>query len=125
MICWFSAADLESGRLAMRDSSMDMSRFWSGTVHQAANAPSPNVVVERSFVEPVGFDDVAGLEAAKPWCLETHRVTWTHTFFSLDRKRMLCLYSAPDAESVRKAQREIGMPVDTVWACSPIPPLDA
>ena len=29
----------------------------------------------------------------------------------------MCLYSAPDAESVREAQREARMPVEGVWAC--------
>jgi hypothetical protein len=30
---------------------------------------------------------------------------------------MLCLYQAPDAESVRLAQHQANMPVDRVWAC--------
>ena len=28
---------------------------------------------------------------------------------------MICVYQAPDAESVRRAQKEIGMPFDEVW----------
>ena len=28
----------------------------------------------------------------------------------------MCLYRAPDAESVRIAQREAGMPVERVWS---------
>jgi hypothetical protein len=30
----------------------------------------------------------------------------TRSFFAADRKRMLCLYHAPDAESVRLVQRD-------------------
>jgi hypothetical protein len=37
------------------------------------------------------------------------------TLFSTDRKRMICLYHAPDAESVRLAQRAAGMPFGEVW----------
>ena len=49
--------------------------------------------------------------------MELHRVTFLRTFFSLDCRRMLCLYQAPDAESVRLAQRQAGMPLERVWAC--------
>ena len=125
MICWFSAADMESGRLALRDAQVDLSRFWSGTVHRGPQGPTPNVVVERSFPAPVQFEDIAASEGAKAWCLETHGVSYAHTFFSLDRKRMLCFYEAPDAEAVRQAQREAAMPVDRIWACAPVPPAQA
>jgi hypothetical protein len=39
--------------------------------------------------------------------------------------RMLCLYEAPDAESVRLANREASLPFDRVWASQivlPAPP---
>jgi hypothetical protein len=32
---------------------------------------------------------------------------------------MLCLYRAPDAEAVRRAQKQAQMPFDTVWPCTP------
>ena len=118
MVCWFSAADLESARLALRKSGADLRRFWAGTVHYAPEAANPNVVVERSFEAPVQLADIAAIEDAAAWCLEEHQVKFSHTFFSLDRRRMLCFYEAPDAESVRIAQRKAAMPVDTVWAFS-------
>lgn len=122
MICWFSAPDRESARLALLDPDVDLSRFWSGTVHGAPQLAAPNVVVERSFDAPVRFEDVAAAGLAKPWCFETHRVHHTHSFFSLDGKRMLCFYRAPDAEAVRVAQLETTMPAEVVWAGSPIAP---
>jgi hypothetical protein len=122
LICRFSAADIESARLALRDSDTDVSCFWSGTVHESPNSAPPNVVVERSFAAAVQFEDIEQVARAKAWCLETHRVSHTHSFFSLDGKRMLCFYEAPDAEAVRAAQREAAMPVDAIWACSPIIP---
>ena len=115
MICTFTAPDLESGRLAMRDAEMDLSLFWAGTVHEAPQGGKPNVVVERSFDAPVTFDDVAAIANAKLWCFDTHRVRHTHSFCSLDGKRMLCFYEAPDAEAVRIAQREAAMPVEGIW----------
>jgi hypothetical protein len=35
---------------------------------------------------------------------------------------MLCLYEAPDAESVRVAQREVALPHDSVWTFHTIGP---
>jgi hypothetical protein len=116
MICRFSAADIESARLALRDPDTDLSRLWSGTVHKSGKPGEPNVVVERAFPTPVRFEDIAAIGLAKPWCFETHRAIHTHSFFSLDGKRMLCFYDAPDAEAVRIAQREAAMPATAVWA---------
>ena len=122
MICWFSAADLESARSALRKQGTEPLRFWPGTVHDGPKPATANVVVERSFVEPVRLDDLQALEDENAWCLEAHKVTFAHTLFSLDRRRMLCFYEAPDAESVRVAQREAKMPVDAVWAFKRIDP---
>ena len=122
LICRFSAADMESARQALRDPDVDLSRFWPGTVYEGVNPLAPNVVVARSFTEPVQFEDIAAMGLAKNWCFETHRVKHIRSFHSLDGKRMLCFYAAPDAEAVRAAQREAAMPVEAVWACSPITP---
>jgi hypothetical protein len=120
MVCRFSAADLESVRLALRTAGADARRLWAGTVHEGPRQARPNVLVERTFPVPVRLEDVQALEDAAAWCLEAHRVTFARTFFALDRKRMLCFYEAPDAEAVRLAQREAAMPVDAVWAFTPI-----
>jgi hypothetical protein len=74
------------------------------------------VLVERSFPEPVAFGDVQAKEERGSWCLEAHRVRFLKSYFSRDRRRMLCLYEAPDAESVRLAQEKAGVPFDTAWA---------
>lgn len=124
MLCWFSAPDAESVRQAMRQ--MDVPEVvWAGKVIDSAAADAPtwqqaNVLVERSWESPVELGDIQALEDAGAHCLETHRVKFARTFFSLDQKRMICLYEAPDAESVRLAQRQAGMPVDAVWACSQV-----
>jgi hypothetical protein len=73
------------------------------------------VVVERSFVEPVAFETIQAIEVRSAWCLEAHGVTFSRTFFSHDRRRMVCVYEAPDAESVRLAQQKAGMPFERAW----------
>ena len=78
------------------------------------------VVVERSFAEPVAFEDVQALEDRGGWCLEAHGVRFLRTWFSRDRRRMICLYEAPDAESVRLAERKAGVPFDRAWSARSI-----
>jgi len=122
MVCQFRGADAESVRLALRQSGANIERLWPGSVHDAPSPGEPNVLVERSFVEPVTLEDIQAIEDAKQWCLDTHRVKFVRTFFALDRKRMLCLYEGPDAEAVRAAQRDACMPVDRVWAFTRMAP---
>jgi Protein of unknown function (DUF4242) len=106
----------------MRDPDTDLSRFWPGTRYAGAAVVTPDVVVERSFATPVRYEDIKALGQAKAWCLDTYQVKYAHTAFSLDRKRMLCFYSAPDAEAVRHVQREAGAPFTAIWAGSSIVP---
>jgi hypothetical protein len=122
MICWFTAADAESVRIALRQSGADTQCLWQGTVHEAPEPPVPNVIVERSFEQPVTFAEISAAATAGAGCFQMHRVRYARTFFSLDRRRMMCLYDAPDAESVRIAQREAALPHDTVWAFQSITP---
>lgn len=122
MVCRFSAPDMESARLALRDPDIDLSRFWAGTVHTGTQSTTPTVIVERSFASPVRYEDIKALAEAKAWCLETYNVRYAHTFFSLDGKRMLCFYSAPDVEAVRSVQRESGAPVSAIWGGATIAP---
>ena len=122
MICAFSAPDMESVRLAMRDLDTDVSRFWPGTLLGGKSGIVPNVVVERAFAAPARYEDIQALSANNAWCYETYDVKFSHTLFALDATRMLCFYSAPDAEAVRKVQREVGAPFSAVWAGTAILP---
>jgi hypothetical protein len=116
MVCRFTAADAESIRLALRLARIDMKVLWPGTTHDVPEPRVANVLVERTFDEPVELEDLQAREDASQWCLDARDVKFVRTYFSRDRKRMLCLYSAPDAEAVRSAQREAGMPFDEVWS---------
>lgn len=120
-ICWFRGIDAESVRTALRTGNVDTRAAWPGTVHDAPNRSAErianaNVVVERRFDTPVALEDIQAIEDKGAQCLQMRNVEFLRTFFSRDRKRMLCLYAAPDAESVREAQREAGMPLQAVWS---------
>lgn len=121
LFCHFSAPDAESVRLALHQAGSPRGSVWAGSVHDApgltvADLAKANVLVSRRFDKPAVFEVIQALEDAGKGCLETHRVRFVRTYFSTDRTRMICLYRAPDAESVRIAQREAGMPVERVWA---------
>ena len=117
LVCVFEADDAESIRMMMTANGQTWKSVWAGTAHDTERDGIPNVVVTRSFDEAVTLDEIQAIEDAGAWCLELHNVTFLRTYFSLDRKRMICLYVAPDAESVRLAQRQAQMPVESVWSC--------
>lgn len=122
LACHFQAADAETVRTALRQIGVETKAIWSGALHDTGIEKSPNVVVERRFDEAASLESIQALEDASAHCLELHNVTFIKTLFSLDKKRMLCLYHAPDAESVRVAQRKASMPVEQIWACQVIDP---
>jgi hypothetical protein len=74
------------------------------------------VVVEREFDEPVDVKALFEKETKGGWCLEAHGVTFIESVLSKDRRKMVCLYEAPDAEAVRSAELRINMPVSRVWS---------
>ena len=128
LVCHFSGPDAESVRIALRQAGSADFRAWAATIHDApgfsgADLDSANVLVARSFMEPADFDAIQALEDAGKGCLDVHRVRFVRTYFSRDRKRMICLYEAPDAESVRMAQREAQMPVERVWPFQRLTPV--
>ena len=73
------------------------------------------VIVERSLEDAPNFEAVQAMEDAVAWCLEEHRVQFIRSYFSKDRKTMVCEYEAPDAESVRVVQRTGNLPFERIW----------
>lgn len=78
------------------------------------------VVVERRFTTPISDADLAAFASRQQSCLATHRVTYRRSLLSQDRRRMICEYEAPDAESVRRVQREAEGPFESVWIADAI-----
>jgi len=73
------------------------------------------VIVERKFAAPISDADLAAFASRQQNCLDIHRVTYRRSLLSQDRQRMICEYDAPDAESVRRVQREAEGPFESVW----------
>lgn len=116
MLCRFSGPDTESVRMMLSLANSPYETIWPGTVHEAVANSNANVIVERSFDQATSVAALQRIENEGAWCLEIHNVNFIRTFFSADQKQMLCLYRAPDAESVRQAQRKAKMPLSRVWS---------
>ncbi len=73
------------------------------------------VVVERRFDPPLTEEQLRQTEERMASCLALYDVQWIRSYWSEDRRRMICHYHAPTAESVREVQREAGASFDTAW----------
>ena len=125
-ICIFDAPDAEALRSVGRDINLPAQVVWSGTCHHpavtadAASDGRQTVIVERTFGKPESLDNLQALEDAAAWCLGAYRVDFLKTYFSLDRKRMVCVYAGPDAEAVRRVQDTTRLPYDSAWSAQVI-----
>lgn len=75
----------------------------------------PKFIVERSFDPPLTKEELSATEERMAPCLELYDVTWLRSYWSTDRKRMICEYEARDQETVRNVQHESGAKFERVW----------
>lgn len=128
--CVFRAPDAESVRRALdKIAVLPPERVWAASLEgtdgdlaslaratASAAERGAAVLVERDFAAPVDFAAVQALEDQGSWCLDRHHVRFLGTFFARDRRRMICLYAAPDAEAVRHTNRRLDLPFTRAWA---------
>jgi Protein of unknown function (DUF4242) len=131
--CILDAPDAEAVRHVGRSGGLaPPDRLWAATVHgpvagvedparQFAAAARAGVlaVVERSFAEPHRFEDVRPLEGGGASCLGLNRVEFLASYVSLDRRRMICFYAAPDVDALRRINVRLGLPFDRIWGAEP------
>ena len=73
------------------------------------------VVVERHFDRELTPESVRAL-AGLGDCLEVLGIEAVRSYVAPDRRRMICIFRAPDAEAVRTMLRSSGSPPAKVWA---------
>jgi hypothetical protein len=78
------------------------------------------IIVERTFERRPSEEELTAAGIRERPCRGIYGVEWRRSLLSADGLRMICQYEAPDAESVRKVQREAGNGFDRVWAGSVI-----
>jgi hypothetical protein len=75
----------------------------------------PHIIVERTFDTPLTQEELTATEARMAPCLDLYNVRWIRSYWSADRRRMICEYDAADVASVRNVQREAEAKFDRAW----------
>lgn len=73
------------------------------------------VIVETTYDPPL-TDERRQLDQDRlSPCMELRNVEWLESFESLDRRRKVCLFRAPDVDAMRESLRNAGIPFDRIW----------
>ncbi len=81
-----------------------------------------HVVIECEYETP--FDKKTWYEADLRLlpCLEAYGVKWLRSQISVDGRRTICEFEAPDTEVVRTAYRKTGVPFKRAWIAEVLEP---
>ena len=82
----------------------------------------PRFIVERTFEQPLTEEALDQTAQRMGQCLDLYGVRWVRSFWSSDRRRMVCEYEAADAASVRSVQREADALFDRIWPADELRP---
>lgn len=75
-----------------------------------------HVILERSFDPPLTDELLTELTARLSPCLDRNGIRWIRSHFSRDRSRLICLFEATDAGTVRGALRQGRIEYERVWS---------
>jgi hypothetical protein len=78
------------------------------------------MIVETVYDPPATEEQMDATAAKLAPCLEGHDVRWVRSYVSTDRKRRICIFEAPDADSVRVSFRSAGVKFERVWPAEEI-----
>jgi len=79
-----------------------------------------HVIAEGLFAEPITAEQIAENVRENRACLTSHRVRHLRSCISLDGRRTICEYEAPDAEAVRTLGKQLGIHYERVWTATVI-----
>jgi len=80
------------------------------------------IIVVRRFDPPLTQAELRGVENRMAPCLDLYKVRWLRSYWSQDRRRMVCEYEAADMQSVREVQREAGARFEDMWLADVLEP---
>jgi hypothetical protein len=75
----------------------------------------PRLIVEHTYDPPLTEEAHRRAAQRLDPCLDAHGARWMCSYISHDRRRMICEFEAPDAESVRQSMRSADVTFDRVW----------
>lgn len=123
MVCVYDALDVESVRETQRRAGLPVARAWASRIVAAGERLSARpgratVLVEREFPHAMEPEQVHRMLRDSLACLGLHRAELLLSHLSADGMRMICVFEAIDAESVRIANQTGGMPFTRAWSAS-------
>jgi hypothetical protein len=123
MVCFYDAPDTESVRAVQRRAGLPFTRAWAATEltrSPALGAPHglSTVVVERERPDGLPLETTRAMLSAPPPCFDLHRAELLATHLAHDTRRLICLFSAPDAESVRRANQQAAQAFVRAWTAT-------
>ena len=123
MLCWYTAPDAESIRIALRQLQAKMDGVWAGTVSGNDGPGSPalsdaNFLAEFRFRAPRGTGEFDAVARA----LNEDGVTFVRGFASTRDSMGVCIVQAPDDRLVQTALERCDVSIEAIWACTPIMP---
>jgi len=69
-------------------------------------------LIERNFAEQL---NVSGFPMSTINQVNADAgLNWVFSFLSADKKKLYCLYEAPNPEAIREAARKLGVPADVI-----------
>jgi len=74
-----------------------------------------HLVVEVLLDPPLTDEEHNRMGNRLDQCLEAHGARWMRSYLSVDRRRMVCEFEAPDAEAVRASYRSANVGFERVW----------
>lgn len=80
------------------------------------------VILERAFDPPLTQERFQELTGRLGPCLARNDVAWVRSHLSLDRRRLVCEFEAPDADAVRDAVRQARIEHERVWPAELLEP---
>jgi hypothetical protein len=125
-ICVYEAPDAESVRRTQDELKQPYDRVWTA---QPLRLPPGDrdpryewVVAQRALPRAYGIEEIEAVAGDPLGCNKRHRCTLLDSMLSLDGTRLICQYAAPDAESVRSANTQSGVPYERVWVARVLRP---
>jgi hypothetical protein len=73
------------------------------------------IMVEYVFDTPLDSSENQRLAEKLGPCLMVHEATWIRSYLSLDRKKLVSVFEAIDAGSVRYAHNSAGIKFASIW----------
>jgi hypothetical protein len=80
----------------------------------------PLFLIERNFAEQLQLTEEAVAGANEIIAEEGNH--WLYSFLSADKKKMYCLYEAPNPETILAAAKRLGLPADVILPVDEVRP---